>query len=88
VDAAAWAHANGVGVTAIARRLEAPVQTVSKRLQAAGVHVGPSTAFSEKTERMLAELRDLQSDAPLPCMDLSSWVNGSPRYDVSASEAT
>jgi hypothetical protein len=62
VDAAAWAHANGVGVMAIAARLEAPPQTVSTRLKAAGVHVGRPTALSEKAQRMVAELRDLQSE--------------------------
>ncbi|MFI5623485.1 hypothetical protein ACIA03_08475 [Nocardioides sp. NPDC051685] len=62
VDAAAWAHTNGVGVTAIAARLDAPIQTISKRLKSAGVHAGRPTVLSEKAERMLAELRELQSE--------------------------
>jgi hypothetical protein len=59
VDAAAWAHANGVGTTAIAARLEAPIQTVSKRLKAAGVRVYRPAVSTEKTQRMLAELEEL-----------------------------
>ncbi|MEU6137585.1 sigma factor-like helix-turn-helix DNA-binding protein [Nocardioides sp. NPDC047086] len=62
VDAAAWAHANDVGVTAIAARLDVPIQTVSKRLKAAGVHVRRPAVLSEKAERMVAELRELQSE--------------------------
>ena len=64
LDAAAWAHANGVGTTAIAARLEAPVSTIEKRLKAAGVHVGRPDVSADNTKRMLAEVRELLPGDP------------------------
>lgn len=64
MDAAAWAHANGVGTTAIAARLEAPVSTIEKRLKAAGVHVGRPDISADKTKRMLADVRELLPSDP------------------------
>lgn len=71
MDAAAWAHANGVGATATVARLDAPIQAVSKRLKDAGVHVPRPVASTAKSQRMLAELRDLG-----PGDSWYGWIRG------------